>query len=275
MTEKRAVPHNSRSRNSLGLIALEPRLMYDGAAATTVVKQNAEVTTGATPPPIATAATPVPVETAMLQASNPALDNGKHEIVFVDSSITNWQAIANDIQPGIEVVLFNGDGDGLKEIADYLSADKNVDAVHIVSHGTSGELVAGTDIVTDANLASYDADLAAISEALRPGGDIMLYGCNVAQGQIGMQFITDLSTLTGDVVAASTDATGSAAEGGNWTLEASTAPVVVDAISAPDFDGILSPLPNINETFTSENSCEFHDMDLSNRRLVGARSAVL
>src|SRR5690606_18703064 len=53
-------------------------------------------------------------------------------------------------------------------------------------------------------------------------GDILLYGCNIGQSDAGQNFIERLAQLTQADVAASTDATGSAAVGGNWMLEAAT-----------------------------------------------------
>src|SRR6185295_18755785 len=46
--------------------------------------------------------------------------------------------------------------------------------------------------------------------------------CDVAQGDAGRLFLQELSHLTGADVAASTDRTGSADLGGNWTLEFAT-----------------------------------------------------
>lgn len=63
--------------------------------------------------------------------------------------------------------------------------------------------------------------LAGIGAALSEHGDILLYGCNVAEGAMGLQFIDALAQATGADVAASTDTTGTA-PGGNLVLEART-----------------------------------------------------
>ena len=64
--------------------------------------------------------------------------------------------------------------------------------------------------------------LAAWRGALTQDADILLYGCNVGEGAVGRGFVAQLASLTGADVAASDDATGAAARGGNWTLEVST-----------------------------------------------------
>ena len=92
------------------------------------------------------------VEAQRLVAANPQLDGGHHEIVFIDSNVDNWQQLAADVKPGIEIVLINGAGNGLQEISDYLSGQSNIDAIHFVSHGNQGELFFGSLDVTLNNL---------------------------------------------------------------------------------------------------------------------------
>ncbi len=94
-----------------------------------------------------------------------------------------------------------------------------------MSHGSEGSVTLGSTVLDGGNLADYADALAQIGDALAPGGDLMLYGCDVADGAAGQQFIDALAELTGANVAASTDATGAAALGGDWTLEASTGPI--------------------------------------------------
>ena len=60
------------------------------------------------------------------------------------------------------------------------------------------------------------------SQALTDDADILLYGCDVASGELGQAFVQMLGQLTGADVAASDDLTGSSALGGDWTLEFST-----------------------------------------------------
>src|SRR6185369_15465136 len=93
------------------------------------------------------------------------------------------------------------------------------------SHGSDGSITLGSTVLGSSNVASYAEALAQIGAALTPDGDIMLYGCDVAEGTTGQQFIAALAGFTGADVAASTDATGAAALGGDWTLEAATGPI--------------------------------------------------
>ncbi|HEY9662737.1 MAG TPA: DUF4347 domain-containing protein, partial [Allocoleopsis sp.] len=65
----------------------------------------------------------------------------------------------------------------------------------------------------------YAWDLQSWFPALSPQDSLLLYGCNVAAGEVGNEFITRLHHLTGANIAASNTLTGNAALGGNWALE--------------------------------------------------------
>ena len=62
---------------------------------------------------------------------------------------------------------------------------------------------------------------------------------DVAKSGSGQAFATHLATLTGADVAASTDATGSAEKGGNWTLEFRSGEVETAAVAVQDYGDLL------------------------------------
>src|SRR5262249_40537568 len=61
--------------------------------------------------------------------------------------------------------------------------------------------------------------------ALKSTGDILIYGCDVAEGASGRKFVDTLSKLTGADVAASTNVTGATSLGGDWNLEYAAGPI--------------------------------------------------
>ena len=163
-----------------------------------------------------------------------------NSVVFIDSRVANPEIIAQHVAPGSEVVYLNDQTDGLDQIAAYLAGHHDVASIHILSHGTSGDLLLGSTDITNDTLLSHRADLAAIGAALRPGGDILIYGCNVGGGIVGDQLVNTIAKLTGDDVAASIDATGAAARGGNWVLEKTAGTIETVTIAAPEWDGLLT-----------------------------------
>ncbi len=163
------------------------------------------------------------------------------QVVFIDSNVPDLQDLLSGVQPGDQVYVLDPASDGIQQIANILAANNlsNLSAITIVSHGDTGTLDLGSSVITDANLASHSSALAEIGASLAPGGSIQLFGCDVAQGAAGQQFIDDFSTYTGGAqVDASTQSVGSTALGGNWTLNAAASggaplPGGAPAISAP------------------------------------------
>jgi hypothetical protein len=157
-----------------------------------------------------------------LRAIDPVLNRGRKEVAFIDASIANYTTLVDGVQAGVEVVLLNADQDGVAQMALWAKTHSGYDAVHVLSHGSDGALKLGNMTLTSVNLNRYNAELAEIGKSLNPQGDILIYGCNLAQGTAGAQFIGQLAQITNADVAASKDNTGAVALGGNWTLELST-----------------------------------------------------
>jgi hypothetical protein len=122
------------------------------------------------------------------------------------------------------------------QIASYVAANPGFDAIHLISHGSPGQVAVGTSTLSEATLSGYTAQLNQIGASLNAGGDLLIYGCDVAQGTGGQQLITDISRLTRLDVAASTNLTGSS---GDWVLEAVTGPIE-KALPALAYESSLS-----------------------------------
>ncbi|QZZ19176.1 DUF4347 domain-containing protein [Leptothermofonsia sichuanensis E412] len=99
---------------------------------------------------------------------------------------------------------------------------KYISSIHIVSHGEAGGIRLGSDWLNLNSLQTYASQLQSWGTALTEDADILLYGCNVAEGELGQAFVQIMSQLTGADIAASSNLTGSAALGGDWVLEVNT-----------------------------------------------------
>lgn len=237
-------------------LALEPRFMYDAAGGATAAAVAKAADAPPAPPPADHAA-----ESAAKDQANPAaLDNpsntlpgdgAKHtdvpadvgpfgskgeaqlekagaqapapitEIVFVDGRLPDLGALK--AQSGVEIVVLDPAKDGLAQVSDALAAHKgDLKAIHFVGHGESGEFGVGATTVDATTLSAKAGQIAEWGSALTQNGDIMIWGCDVAQLPGGQAFLNSLASLTGADVAASTDTTGAATRGGDWDLEAKT-----------------------------------------------------
>jgi len=172
----------------------------------------------------------------------PSLNGGRTEVAFVLDNVADWQTLAAGVRPGVEVVVLDSRGDGLAQMAEWLSQKTpgSVDAIHLLGHGSSGSLNLGSITLSQTNLDAYATTLTQIGQSLTADGDILLYGCDVAQGATGVDFIGKLAQATGADVGASTDPTGNAALGGNWVLEAASGTVDAAALNLASYAHVLT-----------------------------------
>lgn len=161
-------------------------------------------------------------------------------VTIIDSRVGDAAAVIAGLAAGETVFVLDSSSDGLSQIRTLLAGIENIGALHFVAHGSSGALYLGRSVVDAAALAAQAEDLAAIGRQLAPGGDILLYGCDVAAGSLGAAFLAAFGALTGADVAASTDVTGAAALGGNWTLEASIGAIEAQPRELAGFLGTLA-----------------------------------
>jgi hypothetical protein len=195
----------SGARERFCVEALEPRLLYSADL-------GASLLAPALVSPVA--------EHRLLEAEAPPADAATaaeqtaqaREIVFVDAATPDAGRLIADItnQSGraIEVVEIGADEDGLARISDELAARQDISAVHIISHGSDGAVQLGSSVLDLDAVQARSALLAGWSSALSDEADVLIYGCDVAQTEVGRELLQRLSALTGADVAASTDATG-------------------------------------------------------------------
>ncbi len=169
------------------------------------------------------------------------------EILFVDGSVEGSFTLLSGLSRRVEQVHINSDSDGLTQIELYVRGRKNIKAIHILSHGASGQLNLGGGRINLAVLDGHEATLASIRSALVKDADILLYGCNVAEGLAGQLFIRALSEATGANVAAASHPVGNSGLGGSWELDARLgdvrAGVVFSEFAAHEFTGLLPASP--------------------------------
>ncbi len=165
---------------------------------------------------------------------------GIKSIVFIDSRITDYLSLIDSLPSSTEVFILDSHSDGLDQILARLDDSAGFDAIHVISHGSPGALYLGSTLLNSDNLSAYSLQLASIGHSLSQTGDILLYGCSVAQGGVGLRFINSLSSCTKADVAASTDATGATTWGGDWVLEESVGHIEALTLQGGSLIGTLS-----------------------------------
>jgi hypothetical protein len=180
----------------------------------------------------------------------------RQEIVFVDGAVPDRKTLQRALDPGDptrsrEVIVLDPASDGVAQITRALAKRAGISAVHIVSHGEDGSVELGSVLLDQRTLRERAPLIAGWGNALASGGDLLIYGCNVAAGASGRTLLNTLSIVTGADVAASTNFTGQSGLGGDWTLEYTTGRIetspVIRAALERSWTGLLA-ITSVNAT---------------------------
>ena len=228
MSGYHSVGKKNHARKPL-ITALEPRLLLDGAAVATAVEviSDAQLHHDATQTDSSHTVTAdrhkdisksVVIAPTEVRAVDPAQNNGRKEVVFIETNVADYQSLVNGTKAGVEVVLLDSSQDDLLQMTEWAKTHSDYDAIHIISHGSEGRVNLGTLNLDRSDINGRASDLAQLGSALNKQGDLLLYGCDVASGE-GQAFIDSIAQLTQADVAASNDLTGAADLHGDWELE--------------------------------------------------------
>jgi hypothetical protein len=213
------------------MLALEPRIMFDGALAVDAV----DVTLN------------YKVNSIEAERENDVTSSTNvKRIIFIDSNIQTSSSFNSDLDAASEIFTLDPEIDGVQQISEHLAGRQGVESIHIISHGSEGQINIGNTLLNNENLSSYGDQLTGIGEALSDDGDILLYGCDVANSA-GRDFIATIASVTGADVAGSNNLTGSIDAGGDWLLEVESGPIESDTNFFSQYSGFsgLLTTPNV------------------------------
>lgn len=181
-----------------------------------------------------------------------AVPGDRRAVFFMLDNLEHWHDLANTMPASAEIVLLDSRANALQDMAHYLAGHRGLEVIHLLSHGAPGRIELGALSLCSANLAAQSALLADIGRALQPGGDWLIYGCEVARGEVGQGFVETLARLAQVNVAASRELTGHARHQANWALETRVGAVDASRIwQAEGYDGVLG---KVAENFNSAPS---------------------
>ncbi|MFC5308873.1 DUF4347 domain-containing protein, partial [Azospirillum picis] len=221
-------------------MALEPRFLFDAAGVATAQDAAQSAAKDAALPAAEPAAADHHMLAALAGEAHPDQQAAAKEIVFVDAKAADHEELSRNAPAGAQVFVLDAARDGLSQIAEVMATRQGVTGLHILSHGSQASFALGNSTISTATLGAHQQDLAAIGAAMAPGGDILLYGCDVGKGTAGQAFIDSLAAATGTDVAASADGTGAAALGGNWVLERQSGTVETRTMADAGYSHLLA-----------------------------------
>jgi VCBS repeat-containing protein len=242
MQESRRGFSSSHLRPQSQALALEPRILFDGAAASAAVDQHQNDPAGTPPAPAAVDvphATPTEGHPATEQAPSAA-----RTLLVLDSRIENREQLVAQLPGNVTAIVVNPGEDGLAAISAALAQLGKVDSIQVMSHGAAGQFTLGNRTVTADNVDQLGQTLEQWRNNLTQGADIQLYGCDIGAGAAGKTLVAELARWTGVDVAASSNDTGSTRAGGDWNLETRVGDIdksiAISTFAMAGFDGLLA-----------------------------------
>jgi hypothetical protein len=123
--------------------------------------------------------------------------------------------LRNDVEDRASTIVLGAE-DPISELMTFVAKHPHIDTLHIVSHGSPGEIhLGGKDgfHLCVENMGDYPG-LMGLSRVRH----VYLYGCNVAAGERGQKFLLEWVRRTGASISASVNSVGNIALGGAWEL---------------------------------------------------------
>src|ERR1043165_1194531 len=220
-------------RRRTRMIALEPRMLFDGALGVDLGSKATAVMMGdksavaadsavapATPEAqkdtSAQSGTTAPAEKDALQKpgqdvldASTAPAGQVKEVVFVDSRVQDYQSRLAGVDPKAAVIFLDPTKDGVAQIADTLAQLSDVTAVHIVAQGSADSLQLGSGTLDAASMTGLNAQrLSSISGHLTADATLLIHGADFGKGDSGSAVANRLALLTtADVADAAADGT--------------------------------------------------------------------
>ncbi|MEB3339349.1 DUF4347 domain-containing protein [Okeania sp.] len=180
-------------------------------------------------------------------------------LVFIDAGVDKYHQLFDGVVAGATPFIVDTATDGIEQIDEILQQYSGQKTVHIISHGAPGCLYLGNSQLSLGTLKQY--------APLLEGWDIdslLLYGCHVAAGDAGEEFVSKLQGVTGANIAASQSLTGAAVQGGNWELEVSTGKVEVATALRIEVMGTYSGVFDWRVEFAQDADLGYRDLFIHN-----------
>ncbi|MEH2401731.1 DUF4347 domain-containing protein [Nostoc sp.] len=204
-----------------------------------------------------------------LQVNSATSTSNTDSIVLIDMAVEDYSGLVNGVLDNTQVFLLDSTDNGVEQITEILGSctGENLTNIHLVCHGAPGCLQLGNTHLRLDTLEEYSQQLQRWQKIFLASAksdnrwNLLIYGCKVAFGDAGAEFVEKLHQLTGANIAASGKLIGNAALDGNWELEVRTAEMEVNLAFAETtreaYAGVLA-------TFTVNNTGDTDDGNANN-----------
>ncbi len=149
------------------------------------------------------------------------------KLLFVDAGVLDTKELLKDLQPGFKVIPLTSESDAITQISTALAKYSPINEITILSHAEPGSICFSNQLLDIKGLNNRDGEFINWSDSLTADAKICIYGCSLAFGEIGQEFIHTLKRLTGAEIASSSLPVGKVDAGQNWSLDQLTNPFEV------------------------------------------------
>ena len=80
------------------------------------------------------------------------------QLIFIESNVEDYQSLINGVSPNAEVIILNETLDGIEQITERLAIEQNIEAIHIISHGSPGAVHLRTNTLNSSNIKASALD---------------------------------------------------------------------------------------------------------------------
>ena len=94
------------------------------------------------------------------------------EIVFIDQNVFDLHSLLAGLRPDVEPIVLTASARATAQIATALKGRDDLHAIHIIAHGSAGEVRFGAGVLSCETLHDHAADLAEIGRALGRDGQL-------------------------------------------------------------------------------------------------------
>src|SRR5436305_14383813 len=99
------------------------------------------------------------------------------EIAFVDPGISDLATLLRSLRGEVHAIMLDPIGDPVRQMADALAGTTGLRAIHIIAHGSPGEIGFSAGALSPDNVVEHDKDLARIGAALADSGELLVWSC--------------------------------------------------------------------------------------------------
>lgn len=116
-------------------------------------------------------------------------------LLIVDSQVKDYLKFLNGTHLGVRIAVLDSQQDGVKQITEILEQGAGWQQIYLISDGSPGCLRLGNTELSLTTIHDYKFALEKWSRYLYSDGELVLYGCQVATGDAGKEFLSKLHQI--------------------------------------------------------------------------------